>query len=144
MIDTIKYINDLAKKNSEALSFIPLPRIEDYLRRGQILIQTENDDPCGFLIFGKERTIKVYQACIQYDARRKENGRILVDKLIALAKTKEASGISLWCAQDLDANEFWSECGFTKIKERDGGLRRGRKHNQWIMDIYSPLLKERA
>jgi hypothetical protein len=45
MIDKLKYIDDLSHKNSEALSFIPKPRLAQYIDHGQVLIEIENDDP---------------------------------------------------------------------------------------------------
>jgi hypothetical protein len=41
----LSYVRDLMEKNYEAVGFIPLPRLEDYAERGQILTQYENDDP---------------------------------------------------------------------------------------------------
>jgi hypothetical protein len=38
------YADDLARKNSEALSFIPRPMIERYAERGQLLLATENGE----------------------------------------------------------------------------------------------------
>lgn len=45
-VNLIKYIDNLAHKNSEALSFIPLPKIESYIKVGQVLIEKENGDLC--------------------------------------------------------------------------------------------------
>ena len=136
-MDTIlKYIDDLAHKNSEALSFIPMSKLEQYAEAGQILVQYENDDPCGFLIYGLGwPTMKVYQECIQYDARRRKNGLELISKLIAAAESRKCSRIVLWCADDLPANEFWRAAGFCFAGQRDGGSRRGRKHNLWRMEL---------
>jgi hypothetical protein len=52
MSERVRYAAALAAKNSEALSFIPLPKLEEYDRRGQLLLEMENDEACGFLVYG--------------------------------------------------------------------------------------------
>lgn len=136
MSDTVKYVVDLARKNAEALSFIPAPRLEQYSQNGQILVAFENDEPCGFLVLGNgAETMRVYQACIQYDSRRREHGLALVRRLVAKATQKGCQSISLWCADDLESNEFWRAAGFTFAGQRTGGRSRGRLHNRWMMSL---------
>lgn len=133
----VRYADDLARKNSEALSFIPAPRIEEYAREGQLWVATENDEPCGFLIFGDGwPQTRIYQACIQYDARRREHGMALVAALSARATAMGCTDIRLWCADDLDSNEFWRSAGFQYCASRRGGRRRGRKHNLWALRLH--------
>jgi len=139
--DIVKYADNLAKKNSEALSFIPRPRILEYAQKNQIIIEQENDELCGFLIHGtgkRDNTVKIYQACIQYDARRREHGLLLVQKLIDKATAMGAEYISLWCADDLEANDFWASAGFNFGGTREGGKSRKRKHNKWLMHLGLP------
>lgn len=133
----VRYADDLARKNSEALSFIPTPRIEAYARAGQLWVATENDEPCGFLIFGCGwPQIRIYQACIQYDARRREHGMALVAALSDKAREMGCTDIRLWCADDLDSNEFWRAAGFEYCASRLGGRRRGRHHNLWALRLH--------
>jgi hypothetical protein len=40
------------KKNTDALGFIPKPRMESYARQGRIILDYENDEPCEYLAFG--------------------------------------------------------------------------------------------
>jgi ribosomal protein S18 acetylase RimI-like enzyme len=135
----VGYVVDLAKRNSEAISFIPSPRLEQYYENGQILVARENDEPCGFLVFGLRPVAKIYQACIQYDARRMENGLRLVSRLIRIASSRGCDAISLWCASDLEANHFWRAAGFRFVDQRPGGSRRGRVHNRWYMQLTPTL-----
>ncbi len=135
----IPYICDLMAKNYEAVGFLPRPRLEEYVRRGQVLLQTENDEPCGYLAFGNGwPSLKVYQCCIQYDARRLDHATDLVLRLIAVARERGCTSISLWCADDLDANSFWRAAGFKFGGQRDNGNRRGRKHNHWFTVVSQP------
>lgn len=136
----VKYAVDLARKNSEAVSFIPTPRLEQYAESGQLMIEAENNDPCGFLVFGNTFPIlKIYQACIQYDARRIHHGLNLLRRLIIYAEHYGFTAISLYCADDLEANRFWQAAGFQFAGQRLGGQRRGRMHNRWTMYLETPL-----
>jgi hypothetical protein len=138
----ITYVEDLMRENYEAVGFIPKPRLEHYGRSGQILLESENGELCGYLIFGNGcQRLKVYQACIQHDARRRQHGLSLVGRLIKEASIRRCEMISLWCADDLDANGFWKEAGFMFGTQRKGGKKRDRMHNLWIMRLPTPQLR---
>ncbi len=132
----LPYIRDLMAKNYEAVGFLPVPRLEEYAARGQVLVQRENDEPCGYLAFGNGwPVLKVYQCCIQTDARRVAHATELVNRLIGIARDRNCMAISLWCADDLDSNGFWRAMGFQFGGQRDNGNRRGRKHNKWVLFV---------
>src|ERR1035437_8065890 len=107
----LRYVESLMRQNYEAVGFIPKPRLEQYALRGQLLVENENDEPCGYLVFGKTAWpyLRVYQSVVQYDARRREHGLALVRRLVAIGQERGAAAISLWCADALDANVFWAE-----------------------------------
>lgn len=135
-VTEIQYVVSLMEKNYEAVGFIPRPRLSYYAEQGQLLMETENQDLCGYLVFGAGfPRLRIYQACIQYDARRREHGLNLVKRLILTALDRGAEMISLWCADDLEANTFWKEAGFTLSGKREGGRKRGRNHNLWVMRL---------
>lgn len=136
----VKFCDSLARRNSEALSFIPRPKLEHYAAAGQILTAQENGDPCGFLIYGNGYpTLRVYQACIQYDARRQDHGLALVQRLVKIATAKGAEGISLKCADDLEANRFWAAAGFRLVGKLPGGQRRRRTLNVYYLPLWPTL-----
>lgn len=89
-VTEIQYVVSLMEKNYEAVGFIPRPRLSYYAERGQLLMETENQDLCGYLVFGAGfPKLRIYQACIQYDARRREHGLNLVKRLIQTALADE-------------------------------------------------------
>lgn len=129
----IEYVLSLAKKHTDEIGFLPKATVEHYVRAGQVLLETENDEMCGFLIFGNGwPRLKIYQACVQLDAQRRAHGLAMVGKLIARASERGYEAVSLWCADDLPANEFWEAAGFQKLKSKPGGKRRNRKLNLWV------------
>lgn len=128
----VKYVASLMRKNYESVGFLPEPKLEEYHRRGLLWLQRENDDPCGYLVFGAGYPkLRVYQCCIQTDARRRKNAAALIERLKDEADRLQCSVISLWCAGDLEANTFWPEMGFSRFGERVGGSKRGRVHVGW-------------
>ena len=137
----VAFAESLARKNYEAIGFIPRPRLEWYADRGQLLTAEENGEPAGFLVFGGGwPVLKVYQACVQYDARRREHGLALVGRLTRIALRRGCHAIALWCADDLEANAFWRAAGFQFAGRRDGGRARGRVHNRWYLPLDTPQI----
>ena len=97
----------------------------------------------GFLLRGPIRPItKIYQACIQEDARRRMNGEQLVQALARLAELADAEQISLHCAHDLESNQFWRALQFQHRGIRQGRATRGRIHNRWVFDLPAHEVRE--
>ena len=137
----LDYVVSLAKKHTDEIGFLPKATVEHYVRAGQVLLETEDGDPCGFLIFGNGwPRLKIYQACIQYDAQRRAHGLALVGRVIALASERGCDAVSLWCADDLPANEFWRAAGFQLLRSKPGGRRRERNLNLWVYWLPTNLL----
>jgi hypothetical protein len=134
--DLLGFVRSLMEKNYEAVGFLPMPRLEEYAERGQILTTTENGDLCGYLVWGNRwPRLRVYQACVCYDARRREHGLAMVRDLLRIATESNCDMVSLWCADDLEANSFWQTAGFRFGGQRSGGHKRGRKHNLWVITL---------
>ncbi len=126
----LTYIVSLMRANRESVGGLPAPAINERLGRGTVLLANENDDSAGYLLWDAHgRDIRMYQACIKYDARRREHGISLVQKMFEMYPHAESA--SLRCAADLESNLFWRELGFTCTGTVPGGSRRGRTINCW-------------
>jgi hypothetical protein len=135
----VKYVIDLANRNKFELGFIPDYRYFDYYRKGKILIEFENDEPCGFFLFNqKDSVIKIYQACVEFDLRRLKKGENLLRRLLFKAHKSGAKIISLYCMDILEANLFWQAVGFQFCCKRAGGQEKKVVHNHWILWIDKP------
>lgn len=135
----IAYVESLGRRYYEEIGFIPIGSLEKAERDGHLYAEYENGDMCGYLYFGgKYPQLKIYQACIQYDSRRREHGMNLIKKLIRYADMGGYESIALWCAADIEANLFWKAMGFVLSGSREGGKRRGRKHNLWMFWLPQP------
>lgn len=145
-----KFIVSLQKANSKSVGFLTYTALCEYFDRRQVWVSRENGDPCGYLLFGSNRCVrpvrdpgvmKIVQACIQYDARRVKHATELVQRLERKAVCEGYERISLWCAEDLEANVFWELMGFNCIGTRIGGVSRGtsRMHNRWVKVLPRPF-----
>lgn len=130
------YVDSLMRKNSEALGFLPLSALDKYAAAGNVWLQYENDEPCGYLVFGYGYPVcKVVQCCIQADARRRDGASRLIEALVSRCNAAGYSAISLRCADDLEANGFWQAMGFVFTGQELGGQRRGRRINRWVLPL---------
>jgi GNAT superfamily N-acetyltransferase len=134
----IKFLDHLQKKYSNQVGFLPRQALEWNIERGNVSIALENDEPAAYLL-GKGNYLRdphfgiIYQAAVSYDARRRLMGTALVQHFIDSVPAMNAVRlIGLWCAQDIEANEFWHACGFEAIAARHGSRRKGRVHIFWV------------
>lgn len=132
----LAYISALARRHTEALGFIPHAGLARACAAGRVLMALEEGAYCGYLLYGAAwPTLRIYQCCIQDDARRLAHGRALVAQLAARAPAQHHGGIALWCATDLESNQFWHALGFRPTAQRAGGQRRGRRHQGWYLPL---------
>lgn len=130
--DMLLYIDSLQKKNAEALSFYPKQVFEREQKNGRLYLGMLNGEPCGYIYVGAAGgDVKCHQVCIEYDARRRMYGAMLVLALENYANASLSNSITLRCGFDLEANKFWKELGYNCIAVKQGGVRRMRKINVW-------------
>lgn len=124
------FVMALQRANRESVGGLPRPAIEARLGRGTLLLGLLNEDPAGYLMYDvSDGLLRIPQACIQYDARRRRYGEALVARM--LGDNPDVTEIRLRCAADVDANLFWRDMGFTCVGTVQGGKRRGRLLNCW-------------
>jgi hypothetical protein len=138
----LQYVDDLQRKNAEALSFYPKQVFEREAEKGRLFLGLLNGEPCGYIYMGAGSVdVKCHQVCIQYDARRRLYGAALVSVMEEYAERHLASSITLRCGFDLDANEFWGEMGYGVVAKQTGGVRRMRTINVWRKEIRPGLFE---
>jgi hypothetical protein len=138
----ITYLDHLQKVNSGSLAFYPRDRLESDLAAGRVIACEDNGEPAGYLWHGPVhhgRDVTVYQACVDFDARRQHLGLGMVEGLIAAARTGGATGVRLRCRSSIEANAFWRELGFYCVNVTPGGVRRGAMLNHYRLDLMAPL-----
>lgn len=143
----LAYIDHLQRRNADDLAFHPLGTLEKALETGHIIRAEENGQPAGYLWFGAVRPgydVTIYQACIDYDARRQHLGFAMVGDLIGIAKAGAANGIRLKCASSALSNQFWAAAGFYVTRVSLGGIKRGRDINHYRTDVTATLFTSPA
>ena len=139
----ILFIDSLQKKNAEQLSFYPKQVFEREKENGRLFLGLLNGEPCGYIYVGAAGgDVKCHQVCIEYDARRKLYGAMLVTALEQYAIDSHSNSITLRCGFDLEANNFWKSLGYQCIKVVDGGIRRNRKINVWRKYLKPQLFEQ--
>lgn len=118
-LEASKFLDFLQSKNNHALGFLPFVALETAIEQGRVIRAYENGEPCGYMIRGKIREeTRILQIVVADDARRIEHATALVEALKGLCNAARAHSISLHCAEDLPANQFWEAIGFQKIGKR--------------------------
>ena len=133
------YVDHLQKENADDLAFYPLQALQ---RQGTVVVAEENGEACGYLWHGPlngGRDAVIYQACIDYDLRRRQHGIDLVRGLAQAASAAGCTGIRLRSASSSVANEFWRAIGFVCVAVVPGGKRRMRDLNVWRLDLQPTL-----
>lgn len=130
-LEDSSYVMSLMRANRESIGGLPKPAIEERIERRTLLLGLLNGEPCGYLLYDfRDGLLRIPQACIQYDARRRKYGEALFGALLRIC---DADEINLRCAADLEANLFWRDMGFRCVGTAAGGKRRGRTINIWAM-----------
>lgn len=148
---TFKYVPHLQNLHRSEVGFLPTVALREYEARQQLWLARENGQPCGYLAWGSFRgprpvrnpfTIKIIQACIDFSAQRSTHGTKLVTQLEHVAILAGIETLSLWCAEDLDANRFWRALGFRIDGTRIGGSAfiLNRVHKHWTKTLPVPIL----
>lgn len=139
----ISYIDKLQKENAESLSFYPTQVFEREIENDRLFLGMLNGQPCGYIYTGSgnDGTMRCHQVCIEYDARRRLYGSMLVIAMEEQAKKFGCHTIALRCGFDLDANQFWQDLGYVCANIVDGGIRRMRKINLWRKNLQKPLFE---
>jgi hypothetical protein len=125
MLDDLKWIDSLQKKQSRELGFLPWKALEGKIKLGQVLIAMCIGKPAGYLI-AADRYMKRDELGLitQMNVDPLYRGQLVAAALLQAQFDRSAYGCKLyscWCAQDLEANRFWEAMGFTAIAYRSGG-----------------------
>lgn len=139
---SVTYLDKLQRTNADDLAFYPLTTLAKALEDGHVIACEDNGDPAGYLWYGAlvgGRDLIIFQACVDYDSRRRHLGYGMVAELTAIARASGCTGIRLKCASSADSNEFWRAAGFVCTRVTAGGIKRGRDINWYRTDLQPGL-----
>jgi len=142
------FYNHLQRKERETIGRVTPQMLEKYASTRRLHTLLNDKDPLGYIIANDTsrhpaRTIypgdmRIYIACIDYDARRHLHGTMLVDHIAELARLSQLQRIGLWCAEGIPAHDFWTSIGFTPGRTREGGQKRNRTHVEYTRAVDFP------
>lgn len=130
----LAYVVHLQKRHGDAIGFLPRLALAQKIDLGRVWLARENGEPAGFLHHGTLNApeVRIFQAAVQYDARRRRLGLALVDELLTRAAAAGARGVSLRCLSYLEANAFWTAAGFRLLATEPGA--KGTL-NVWVREL---------
>ena len=143
MNELITYVDYLQKKNADDLAFYPVSAIDKAISNGHVITCKDNGEFAGYLWHGPihpSKSIYIYQACVDYDSRKRHLGWGMVGELIYMGKSSYSLDIKLRCSSSSESNAFWQALGFYCTNTTKGGGRRNRDINHWVTDLQSPLM----
>lgn len=132
----LQFVEDLQRKHSNAIGFIPRQATEWYLEAGRVQLALENDEPAGMLL-GREKLRwnialrPITQAAIDFSAQRRHHGLGLVERIALDAKEAGQLAIQACCREGLEANDFWRAADFEEICRLDPSNARGKHIIVW-------------
>lgn len=154
-MDDLPFIDDLQKKHTKQVGFMPRAQFEGKIRLEHVLVAwaprpclpntgeapVPRDERAGYLI-GNDQYFKhddvgiIYQINVAPEFRRS----LVAATLLKAQFERSAYGCKLyccWCAQDIEANRFWESCGFVPLAFRAGSAAKSRVHIFWQKRIRS-------
>ena len=155
----LKFIDQLQKKHSKMVGFMPLNQLEKRINSGGVLIAEQTSDevtekrsdevaslshsvtqslshsaPVGYCIFADKYFKREDLGIIYHLNITPGKQRGLVGAALVKAAFESCPwGVKLfccWCAQDLQANYFWESIGFVPIAFRAGSRPRIKKSGE--------------
>ena len=136
-ISDAKAVDELMKRHTRTVGFLPLAAIEDHLVRECVLgAKTQNGQLVGYLLYGEYRDrFRITQLCISEKFRKQGIARCLVETLKASATTQKV--IRLSCRNDFPAHKLWPKLGFVPIDEKCGRSKEGHLLTVWRLVLAS-------
>ena len=124
-------VDELMKRYSSTISFLPLVALEDYLRKESVLgARAPGGQLIGYLLYGAYADrFRITQLCVRDDFRNQGLARKLIDALKRSASIQKV--MVLRCRNDFEANSMWPKLGFVPIDEKPGRSKEGHLLTLW-------------
>ena len=119
--DDLGAVDELMKRNSRTLGFLPREALRDYFKKGGALgVKSNNGELMGYLLYAethKDR-FRIAQLCVSEDYRGQGIAKQLIDTLKRSATTQKVKVIRLHCRRDFPAHNMWRKLGFIPLGEK--------------------------
>ena len=134
-LNDVDSVDELMKRNSKTLGFLPLEALRDFLTRGTVLGAKNSDGHLvAYLLYASYPSrIRVVHLCVSDQFRGKGIAKLLFDELQSVLTTQ--SVIRLNCRRDFPAHHLWPRLGFVPVDERPGRSIDGHPLTRWEYQI---------
>ena len=111
-------VDELMKRHSRWLGFLPMEALQDYLEKGTVL-GAKNDEGqlVGYLLYADRSTyFRITHLCVLEEYQGQGLAKELVNSLKRLAETQKV--IKLHCRRDFPADSLWPRLGFVAYSDK--------------------------
>lgn len=129
--DDLRAVDELMKRYSQWLGFLPREALQNYLEKGTVLGATTDDGQLvGYLLYADRYDyFRITHLCVLEEYQRQGIAKRLVDGLKGIASTQKV--IKLNCRRDFPANSLWNKLGFVALDEKPGRSKEGHLLTIW-------------
>ena len=128
-------VDDLMKRYSQTLGFLPRKALQDYFEKGGVLGATNDDGQLvGYLLYAAyQEYFRITHLCVLEEYRGQGITKQLVNDLRVSADNQKV--IKLHCRRDFPANDIWPKLGFVALDERPGRSKDGHLLTLWYLTL---------
>lgn len=133
--DDFDFVDELMKKNSETLGFLPKEAILFHIDSGGCLgVKTKDGRLAGYILFATyPDRFRIVHLCVSDDYRGKGIAKTLVENLKEKVTTQKS--LVLHCRRDFEVNKMWPKLGFIALGEKKGRAVIGSTLTFWCMNL---------
>lgn len=131
----IQEVDELMKRNSKTLGFLPMEALRDFFKREGVLGAKASDGQLiGYLLYAAYPDYyRITQLCVSEDFRKQGIAKQFVEALKATTTTQKR--IELRCRNDFPAHKMWPELGFVPLDESPGRSAAGHLLTHWCLTL---------
>ena len=128
-------VDDLMKRYSGTIGFLPQQALEHYLNSESVLgAKTHDGQLVGYLLYAAYHDrFRVAQLCVSEKFRGLGIAKKLVEALKVSATTQRV--IRLSCRNDFPAHHMWPRLGFVPLEEKPGRSKEGHPLTLWRLTL---------
>lgn len=140
----IPMVVEAADKHRHSFGFLPARAYDDFALQQRLIVACDRKTStlAGYIVFGgTQPQARIFQTYVAPDYRGSGIGRRLVDEVVRRSEEICFLSIRAEVASDLDdANAFYRNLGFRRVRDKAGGSSRNRVIHTRVRELQTPSL----